>query len=143
MMRRIIRMAGWLVATAVAAYGLLLGYATFGIDGAQELKRGTILGELLLTSGPIRSFPASLIDGEKRYFYCNGEPSGRSANTLVIRVSEYDPAMMQRCVDWLAKCGFARHDTNTAGTLTRMQADDQREAWVEFKDGDVVMTVQH
>jgi hypothetical protein len=54
-------------------YALPLGYATLCIDSTTELQRGTILGELLLTSRPIRSFPNELIQGEKHYFYYDAE----------------------------------------------------------------------
>ncbi len=142
-MKRIIRLLTWCLAVGMIAYAMLLGYAMFCIDSTKELQRGTILGELLLTSRPIRSFPNELIQGEKHYFYSTGEPSGRSGNTLLIRTVQYDPAMMQKCEDWLSKNGFIKAKGNSAGTLTEMKASDGREARVEVTGADITISVEH
>lgn len=143
LMKRTLRVLCWCLVAGVISYTLLLGYAMFCIDSTKELQRGTILGELLLTSRSIRSFPNDLIPGEKHYFYSPGEPSGRSENTLLIHVRGYDSSMMPKCVDWLSKHGFTKTQGNTAGTLTAMKATDGRAAKVEVSGNDLTISVEH
>lgn len=142
-MKKTIRVLSWCLMVGVISYALLLIYAMFCIDSTRELQRGTILGELLLTSRPIRSFPNDLIHGEKHYFYATGEPSGRSGNIILIRVKEYDSSMAQKCMDWLSKNGFVKTQGNTANTLTTMMASDGREAKIEVSGNDIVISVEH
>lgn len=122
---------------------VLFCYLMFFIDSTKEIKRGTLLGELLLTSKPIRAFPDDTVVGARRYYYTTGEPTGKSVNILRIEVVKIEPSMIDRCEEWLKKCGFKLIASDTARTQLKMIADDGRTARISAENVFITISVEH
>jgi hypothetical protein len=141
--KRLFQILGLLFLSAGMACVALLAYVMFFIDSTVELRRGTLMGELLLRSRVAREFPADLVPGERRYFYSPGEPTGRSANTLLIHVPKHDPAMLQKCEEWFSRYGFAPVQRNLARTNVVLRDPSGREARMEAEGNDILISIEH
>ncbi|WP_038162378.1 hypothetical protein [Verrucomicrobium sp. BvORR106] len=141
--KRLLQILGALLLIAGIACVALFAYAMFIVDSTVELHRGTLMGELLLRSRAVRAFPPDLIPGEKHYFYSPGEPTGKSANILLIHVPKYDPAMMQQCEEWFSQFGFAKTQSNLARVNVVLREPSGREARIEVDGNDIIINVEH
>lgn len=141
-MKRLIQGVAFTLIIGVAGLIALYSYVLLSVDSTQEIHRGTLWGEILLRSRPIRDFPPDLISGEMHYFYSPGEPTGKTENILLIRVERYEESMIQKCQEWFVKNGFSKQHQNTANTIVCMRANDGREAQLEVQGNDIVISVQ-
>ena len=73
-------------------------------DETIELKRGNLFHEWLREE-PLRDFPASLIEGTRRYFWSGGEISP-SSNSLIIDTPTLDAKHLKLATEWLVSRGF-------------------------------------
>lgn len=121
---------------------VLYCYSVFFIDSTKELRRGHLIDELLLTSGPVRDFPDGAVVGTRRYFYTTGEPTGKSSNILRIEVEKIDPPMVDRSEEWLVKCGFKTVASDTARTQIKLVAKDGRAARISTEATAITIEVE-
>ncbi len=128
----------------VAGIGVaaLYCYSVFFIDSTKELRRGHLIDELLLTSGPVRNFPEGVVSGTRRYFYTTGEPTGKSSNILRIDVGKVDSLMVDRSEEWLVKCGFKTVASDTARTQIKLVAKDGRAARISTEAAAITIQVE-
>lgn len=117
-------------------------YSVFFIDSTKELRRGHLIDELLLTSGPVRNFPDGIVSGTRSYFYTTGEPTGKSSNILRIEVGKVDSKVVDRSEEWLVKCGFKTVASDTARTQIKLLAKDGRAARISAEATAITIQVE-